>query len=419
MSKIYYIGNLYSNDSSDNKIFKLKCHTEPITVCDLNRERLKINEYDFAYLKDNLYDWKFKYSKIDDDKLIKVLDDCNLSIYRNSENLPNFIFELVEDKDGYFYAREILTQNLFPVYEKDKEETEYYFNYYNDSKITKLFIYKNPKIAKVSYAFFTKEVASKNQINEYIAKNTKKSRITKHIKLVDKYTNENVFNEKIVLKEDIELEKQDELTKLMEEIEFELSILKHFYKDLYNDFLKKYENIRNENNLISPQKSDFIKLLSEIKFYLYLKEENIKDLDEFLNLNIQDYFNKLINKIELKKELTITYIDNLVEIILKNKDSYNVNTQRKYLTKISLLYLLVIKNSNNINETNLENGYFKDNIKTVMLNIFTLKELGIIFDEFEINELKDTSTSNVLNLIKKIDFDKTNKDKVKLLTKEI
>ena len=106
-------------------------------------------------------------------------------------------------------------------------------------------------------------------------------------------------------------------------------------------------------------------------------------------------------------------------MILKNKDSYNINTQRKYLTKTSLLYLLVIKNSNNINETNLDNGYFKDNIKTVMFNIFTLKELGIIFDEFEINEFKDISIQNALNLIKKIDFDKANKDKVKLLTKEI
>lgn len=420
MSKIYYIGNLYSNDSSDDKIFKLKCHTEPITVCDLNRERLKINEYDFAYLKDNLLDWKSKYSQIEDDRLVKILNNCDLNFYSSKQDYtPNFIFELVEDKDGYFYAREILTQNLFPVYEKNKEEIDYYYNFYNDSRLNKIFIYKNPKIAKVSYAFFTKEVASKNQINEYIAKNTKKSRISKHIKLVDKYANENVFNEKIILKEDIELEKQDEQTKLMEEIEFELSILKHFYKDLYNDFLKKYENICNENNLISPQKNDFIKLLSEIKFYLYLKEENIKDLDEFLNLNIQNYFNKLINNIELKKELTITDIDNLVEMILKNKDSYNINTQRKYLTKTSLLYLLVIKNSNNINETNLDNGYFKDNIKTVMFNIFTLKELGIIFDEFEINEFKDISIQNALNLIKKIDFDKANKDKVKLLTKEI
>jgi len=419
MSKIYYIGNLYSNDSSDDKIFKLKCHTIPITVCDLTREYLKINTYDFDYLKNNLLDWKYKYSKINDDKLIKVLDDCNLSIYSNNGNLPNFIFELVEDKDGYFYAREILTQKLFPIYEKDKDKIEYYFNYYNDSRINKLFIYENPKIAKISYAFFNKEVATKNQIDEYIAKNTKNSRINKHIKLVNKYANENVFNEKIVLKEDIELEKQDELTKLMEEIEFELSILKHFYKDLYNEFLKKYKNMCNENNLNSPQKNDFIKLLSEIKFYLYLKEENIKDLDEFLNLNIQDYFNKLINKIELKKELNITDIDNLVEMILKNKDSYNINTQRKHLIKISLLYLLVIKNSNNINETNLDNGYFKDNIKTVILNIFTLKELGIIFDEFEINEFKDTSITNVLNLIKKIEFDKVNKDKIKLLIKEI
>ena len=419
MSKIYYIGYLSTNDSKDTKIFKNIYSTHPIDFSILTKEKLKLSTYDYICFRNFLSEFENNYSIITDKKFIELEKKSDLTAYRHMDNTPNFIFEIVKDIDGYSYAREILTQQLFPILTDEEIKKDIRFNYNNDNKLERIFTYENPKISKINYAFYHFEIATKNEANEYIAKNTKKTRINKHIKSVNKYYNENVFSEKIILKEDKQLEQQDEITKLMEEIEFELSVLKHYYKDLYDKFLKEYKNMCNENNLIKPQKSNFINLLSNIKFYLYLKEANIKNLDEFLNLNIQDYFNKLINKIELKKELTITDIDNLVEMILKNKDSYNINTQRKYLTKISLLYLLVIKNSNNINENDLDNGYFKDNIKTIIYNIIILKDLGIIFDEFEINELKDISMTNVINLIKKIDFDKANKDKVKLLTKEI
>ena len=415
MSKIYYIGNLSENKSKNEKIFKV-IYSKYMDISNLDRNTLKLSKADFNYLKAELQYWADNYSIITDEKFIKTLKESDFSFYKPKDSTHTLIFEIVKDEDGFSYAREILTQKLFPLCHD--EEINYRYNFNNDYKLDAIYTYKNPKISKFSYAFELYKIATQNEVNEYIAKNTKKSKIAKHIKLVTRYYNENVFKENIILKEDKELEKQDEITKLMEEIEFELSILKHYYKDLYDEFLKEYKNLCNENNLVKPQKTDFIKLLSKIKFDLTLKEDNIKDLNEYLNLTIEDYFNKLINNIELKKELNIDDIDNLAEYILKNKEKYNINDQRRYLTKISLLYLLVIKDSNNINEDDLNNGYFKDNIKTIIYNITTLKDFGLIFNEFSVYELKDTSITNVLNLIKKIEFDKSNIAKTKLLTKE-
>lgn len=415
MPKIYYIGSLAKNYSKNEKIFKV-IYSKYMDISNLDRNILKLSKVDFNYLKNELQNWSDNYSIITDEKLIKTLKEHDFSFYKPKDSTHTLIFEIVEDEDGFSYAREILTQKLFPLCHD--EEINYRYNFNNDYKLDAIYTYKNPKISKFSYAFELYKIATQNEVNEYIAKNTKKSKIAKHSKLVTRYYNENVFSEKIILKEDKILEQQDEITKLMEEIEFELSILKHYYKDLYDEFLKEYKNMCNENNLIKPQKSDFIKLLSKIKFDLTLKEDNIKDINEYLNLTIEDYFNKLINNIELKKELNIDDIDNLAEYILKNKEDYNVNTQRKYLTKISLLYLLIIKNSNNINEYDLNNGYFKDNIKTVVYNIISLKDLGIIMNDFLPYQLKDVSTTNIVNLIKEIDFDKCNKEKIKLLTKE-
>ena len=418
MSKIYYIGYLSTNDSKDTKIFKTIFSTHSIDVRLLNKEVLKLSSYEYICFRNFLTEFENNYSIITDKKFIDIVKKANLPAYRQKDFTPNFIFEIVKDMDGYSYAREILTQRLFPLIDNEQTKENVRYNYNNDNKIDKIFTYENTKFAKINYAFYDFQTATQNEVNEYIAKNTKKSKVNKHIKLVNKYYNENVFKENIILKEDKELEKQDEITKLMEEIEFELSILKHYYKDLHDKFLKEYKNMCNENNLIKPQKNDFIKLLSNIKFDLSLKENNIKDINEYLNLTIEDYFNKIINNIELKKELKIDDIDNLVEMVLKSKDKYSINNQRKYLTKISLLYLLVIKDSNNINEYNLDNGYFKDNIKTVVYNIISLKDLGIIMNDFLPHELKDVSTTNIVNLIKGIDFDKCNKEKIKLLLKE-
>lgn len=416
MSKVYYIGKLYSNDSKDKQIFKNLYVTQEIAPYCLDIEKLKLSRVDFNYLKNFLNEFDNYYAIITEEKIIEIIKKANLPGYRTIDKTPIFIFEIVKDVDGYSYGREIITQYLFPFC--DNMNLSFRYNYNDDYKLGRIYSYENPKMAKFSYAFDCCEVATQNQVNEYIVKNTKKSKIDKHNKLVTKYYNENVFKEKIILKEDRELEKQNELTKLMENIEFLLSLIKQIDKNLYNDFSKKYNSMCSENNLTMPQKSDFVRLLSNIKFHLSLKKNNIKDINEYLNTYIESYFNKLINKIELKEKLNIIDIDNLVELILKNKDEYSINTQRKYLIKISLLYLLVIKNLDNINEDNLKNGYFKDNIRTILYNIITLKDLGIIFDEFELNELTDTSITNVLNLIKKMDFDKANKEKIKLLIKE-
>ena len=72
---------------------------------------------------------------------------------------------------------------------------------------------------------------------------------------------------------------------------------------------------------------------------------------------------------------------------------------------------------NNITEDALSEGYFKDNTKTIILNIITLIDLGLIKNNISIDELKDSSTTNVFNLIKKLEFNEIKNDEIKKLIK--
>lgn len=257
-----------------------------------------------------LTEFENNYSIITDEKFIDIVKKANLTAYRQKDFTPNFIFEIVKDIDGYSYAREILTQRLFPLIDNEQTKENVRYDYNNDNKIDKIFTYENPKFAKINYAFYYFQTATKNEVNEYIAKNNKKYKIAKHIKSITRYYNENSFKEKIILKEDI----------------------------------------------------------------------------------------------ELKKELNITDIDSLVEMILKSKDDYTIIDQRIILKKLSLLYVLIIKdNINNIDSSNLENSYFKENIKSIILSINELSENNII-EEASLDFSKLYSIEETLEIIKNINF---------------
>ena len=100
-------------------------------------------------------------------------------------------------------------------------------------------------------------------------------------------------------------------------------------------------------------------------------------------------------------------------MFLKSKENYIVTEQREILKKINLLYILSIKyNINNIDSTNLVNSYFKENIKTTILNINELSENNII-DNVSLDFSKIYSLEETLDIIKNINFNE--KDIKKLI----
>ena len=419
--KVYYTGRFIKNNSNyiSSPTFKLKL-SSPLYqyVTKLDNENLKLNPDDFDYLKKYLNDWAHTYSEITDKELYRIFSTLsNNGFFTTNVNSPTIIFEIVEDIDGNFYGKEILSGYLFPL--RKDPITKFYYNYNNDYSIAAINLYKNENVARFAYILNNDGVASNDEVNDYLNLKKNTTRYNNHILDITKYYNKNVFNTEIILKEKKQNERQNEITKIMEDIEFVLVLLKQYNYNLYLKYNNRYKelcdkSINSLDKCVFP-KTEFLYLLSNIKLSLLIKEQNCDNIIEYLNIIIENYLNNNTKN----DNITINDIDNFTEIFLKSKDDYDIQEQREILKKISLLYLLITKsNINNINEDSLNEGYFKDNIKSIILSVVTLIELGIVNNNISIDELKDTSITNIFNIIKKLEFNKLENNKIKKLIKQ-
>ena len=78
-----------------------------------------------------------------------------------------------------------------------------------------------------------------------------------------------------------------------------------------------------------------------------------------------------------------------------------------------------MKNIVSIDIKILENSYFKDNIKSIILGIKRLQEIGILESNINLYLDKDISTINVVNIIKELKVKKIDLEESKKLIKMI
>jgi len=418
--KIYYKGRILYNENNDYTFFKLTGKSSPINISKLDRFELKLNCTDYFYLENHLNDFNKTLEPIDDKQLISVLDKLN--IFFTNLNYGQIIFEIVEDTDGYFYAKELITGLLFPLNKNPK--IDYYFNYDNDKILSKVLTYTNNNLARFYHLVYLTEVATKNDINNYLYNNknaSKKDPYSTFKTTVETKYNENVFNKEIVLKE-YPKEKQNELTKIIEDIEYLLNLLKKQNLELYKQSNNDYLSILNKNKhslvYCEPSKKDLLNILSTIKLNLLITENECTDIFKYLNNIIENYNIKIINKEISVNDINIKDLDSFSEMFLISKNNYTIEEQRDILKKIALLYLLVVKhNIDNINIDNLEQSYFKDFIKTIVLHISGLYESTLIKDDISIDYKQDLNIEFVLELIRNMEFNNIKEEDTKKLIK--
>lgn len=392
--KIYHVGFIAENESND--LSKIKITTT-----------LPISETPFKpnHECNGLPTLSPGYGMITDKTILKYLDDTPFYI---SGNYSTIIYEIFEDINGNLYAKELLTGLLFPFTSDDNSTTNYSLN---DNMIEKNWSHTDDNMAKTKYTVIFNQVASKNMINEYKRKIVLRGKI---VKLYD----ENVFQKEIFEKRKKILETQNEHTKLMEDIELLLELLKKQNKKIYLKLKDEYKKIKNgkEDTLVAiePTVGDFKRLLSKIKLYSTVGE----DLPNYLSNIINDYYVKMISNTIKNEDLSINDLDNIMELFLISKDDYEIKMQRHIIKKISILYLFVIKsNMDNIDTNKLNESYFKDNLKTILLHILALNDIEIIKNVPNVNFDDNITVESIFNMIKEIEFFKTDKDRVKNLIK--
>lgn len=417
--KVYYYGSIVGNDSTDYSKY-IDEFEKYVNLGELNRITIGIDFGDFDYLKKSLRNYDGIVAGIDDSKTISILDKTKNLFFKSRTVKARVIYEIITDQKGKKYGKELLTGFIFPL--PINRETKYYYGIDRVHTLKKIDIYSDDNVARFKYILTLDEVASINAVNEMKNLHLKPKDYNAYIDNLKYLFNENVFKNQIIEKQPEPLQEQNELTKIMEDIEFLLIILKRNNIELYNKHLEEYKNIKNsdEKDLVKsePTKKELSTLLSSIKLSVLICEENCNNILDYLNIVTQKYFEKMQSNGLNNQDLNINDLDNITEMFLKDKDAYSIQVQRDVLKRLSLLYLFVVKsNIDKINIEGLNESYFKDNLKTILLSILTLNEVQIIKNAPNVNFDDNVTVESIFDMIKEIEFNKADKDKVKNLIK--
>lgn len=265
-----------------------------------------------------------------------------------------------------------------------------------------------------------------NRFNGFMKKNEKK----KFIQKITNLYNKNVFNSEIeeymlapeikeyksvpaVKKEKIE---KDKINLKLENIEYLLMLLKQKNIEMYNKYIEKYAQLINsegESLTLTPLTIENLTILEgKIEYELNYSKRNATNILDLLHNLKAEYLENFQSKKEKTTKLTVSDIDKLNESFLKIKSEYSVKEQLQIQKDIVFLYIMEIIEDDDIKLSDLEDSYFSDNLKYVMIVINSLIEDDIIKDNIMLNIEMELDLYNIYNIIKDIEFKKS-KQKVK------
>lgn len=377
---------------------------------------------------------------VEDKYLIKILDNGLKDIlkkimFKSVVIRPfkfNVVFEIVYDINSNKYAKELHSNLVFPIMSDENEKHTYVFE---EEKIKSLSSsnkilcvnreYSFPLMEKAESVVFAPSLCDNNELDKYLNmfdkglfKSKKKKDFLKILKVL---YNKNLFNEKFKIREEqkekIIREKKSVGTSLMENIEYLLLSLKSNNQELYIKYKEKYEELLKDSNL---NYQVLAMLEGEIEASLLFGMSCPSDILEFLNKLKKVYLDNYLNNQKRKSELTLKQIDKINELFLKIKDKYSLLNQREVLSNLAFLYFMeVYENKDSVTLEELQDSYFADNLKSIVICIKSLQEIGLIECNYLIDLVEDLSCSVVFDMIKNIEFKQVLKENVKMIIKTL
>lgn len=375
---------------------------------------------------------EFETFQIDDEEIIKILNkeySNTQHYYIDNSAYEEIIYERVEDQDGNIYAKELLTGSLFPIECDGAVETKVYtvkrlvtngsIVDYCDLTISSDSNHNN--YARIEKIVTDYKIASPNDVKNY---KTQFDSGFRHQKAKEKFLRKiredsmsntldsevEVYPIKPKKKEKRKRESQNITTKCMENIEYLIQKLKKVNLAKAKEFSEEYDQALNiedimQNKMVSE--AALIALEAKLEFELmFAKGENTSLTDKLEELR-KEYLLHFVSETQEKTSITLDDLDKLMELFLKTKDSYSILEQRKILRNFASVYALEVKeNESEVTVERLQDSYFEDLKKSILLFINALVESGYVKDNI-ITELTDTeNTEEILNLIKNLEFKK-------------
>ena len=420
--KVYYKGNLTKNLLCPRKVLGQLSHSIMF-----NDKKIVIYE-DFVPLsiKDKLNYYSFNRRNAEGTININNPDIFNL-FYQISSTSKELIFEIVEDINGNFYGKELITNCLFPIVSTNNFNCLLKWTLKNnlvsieDYKIT----LTNPNLKEATRYLLdipehqnSLKPANQNEVTDYLNQFKKgfrhEQKLIKFQEQMQRLANQNIYSQEITLKEPKIMRKlkPSQETIIMENIEFLLLKLKKENSTSYELLNQEYQNILNSANTLTTTPlvlQTLISLEAKIEACFFNQRRNI--------ISLLDYINKLVLEYLNQKETKLTFQDifKLNDLFIKQKGEYSLVNQRLFQRNISILYFFELyEQKDNLDIEELNNTYIIDNLKTIIIVINTFQEENILTYDYYL-DLNNISLDSVINLIKSIKFTKNSTDKIKKL----
>lgn len=442
----YYKGKLFLNSELNENIISLGYYQGCSFDCDdlYKKEYNRLNSKDSGVLIDFLFNHLGEYREVNDKKIINILEsifrDIRVAFDRN--NHFDIVYEKFVDVNGIEYGKELHTGLIFPLSQRNdfvkrvyEIESEYisYSKYNYKMKIIEN--YNLPTLSLCEAVILENGIANQNEVLEYQNRFNEGFRRNKKRKyfedVVRSWYNENVYTGEIIPyieepKKKIERLSQSSETKVMDNIEYLLMQLSKVNNEMYHKYLKEYEELLNgldNQSLLNVGPSTLIgfqTLEANIEIDLFSIKHNANGILEYLTTLQKEYLVNVLTGNDRETSITFLELEKINELFLKTKSRYGLLEQRNVLKKMAFLYLMEIKeNIDSIDVKDLENSYFVDSIKAVLVHIDVMRQLGLIKSNVLVELNDDLSVSNVLEIIRTLEFNKVSKEDSLELVKKL
>ncbi len=325
-------------------------------------------------------------------------------------NIETTLLPIIYTKENNI-ARELHSKALFPILENSDIDLDYFIEVedYPKESISNYKVQASSRITypnanEIKVALVSEKEASLDEVINYqrmfkriIGINYKKKQEyqDKINSLANKNGHIKVNNTSI---------RQDIRLSLMEKVEYELAILGNKNLELYNQINNTYKNLKKSITV-----EGLIELLNEM--------EVIKTFNLNYRTDILGYISRVKEKylLDFKNNLNdntnISYVEEIARLFYKQQNSYSAMEKRTTEVDLAYIYLIeVYRNKEILDINNLENSYFKELLKTIVLCLKALEKEEIITLN-EINLEKELTIQEVFDYIKSIEIKEHSKNK--------
>ena len=438
-----YIVNKYQLDYIKSKIIKIEIESEN-AIWFYGENATNMKRVDNKKIIRQVTDI---YRKIRLDNKETILDSqielINLLKEYFDNSMPELtsetkiLYEEVTDQYNNKYGKELLTGIIVPIGEKREI---FAINKHTDitsaGSITRLEATRkieeyHDNVKELYYGIEKNGIATEYDVEEYKEKfnglfgnhrlNKWKQELKDYIK-INTYISEIEVKENQPEKEKTLLE-QDTLIEHMEIIEYFLLKLKNRNIKLYNEYKKEYQSLlENADNQLSTNPlniQSLAQLEAKIEFNLHFETIESEKLLSNLTQIKEEYLKKILEEKNNINELTLKDLDKISELFLIISKNYSPVERREIIKKISFLYLLEIYlQKDKITEEELKKSYFKNNLKTIMICIESLKEVGLVNENIYIDLETEPTIENILYIIKKMEITPQKSEPKKLIKEQ-